>query len=1057
MADKDRLRKLVERINSTSNADFVKRLLDKKRAVLNNVDGTVSTHELAYVDVGDGNAVVYPEVQSSMCGLMRYPSANAYDRAVERGDTLHMSVPDAELFTTGYKDYYPGFDMYACGGKKYPGGGKFFRTNLRNEAPLMYEPMVNINYPVVSPMRFRPQPDLGDYRAPASTGMVVDYPIALPERVPVSVQDSVSAPVVVEAPVENLFSDEMIARRALKQRYAESAFNDKAKSKAGAQGAWQIMPITLKDYLGRGRGKAGDLNDPVYNRKVRDWVMGIIPRDLQEFWSEDDSDRAKLAKLYAAYNWGAGNLRGFLRKKQKAGVDISNPDNWVDDLNPETRRYVKYLAFDEDIPDSTVYTNAAFEKAAADRGFADGGSIHIAPSKRGTFTAAAKKHGKSVQAFASQVLAHKENYSPAMIKKANFARNSKKWKHADGGFLKNYFEQGGPERQNWFTRATLGAMMAESPAVATASGWTRDPQGNVEQNSQNDPGVEKLRNSLSVIAGTSFAAPLLASAPGMAVNWLSNPANQMVAGKFMTPLLGAGAFDSAMKKYTPYTSWGNALGNTLGVYDNPLYQYGLGDFGKGLVNNAMEFTNPAFFAPYDNLSKNISGLYDRGMGYLRNIRRPTAKVPEVSDVPVTLASAPNGSTPSRQIQEYWNNVDDGTLQMVLDQLGDRGMDNSALALAAMKSSKDYSIDKLYEMLRNYDSLVGNERALIDSYINASYGRPSYHVPTDLAAQQRNKAIEERFRSMLPEHLRDRFTLESLYDPYADGYVETAQALRDAGFKLPADIDHLSWFQVDDALKNGTSIHDARRDVGIQTNLIQRAMPRQSAIYESDRSPQSLLLSYRSAVRSPKGYGTGPGQTSIVQMPEQGLEMGNNYQTRRIRFDSDGNMTIGEPTVGAEENFFTKSEFDSFLDALEGNGGDLRSTLESNPEFIGLSDKLIRLSRAMNQADWKPIDVTTRNINRNYGAELTSPPLDIYANTSDTPGFWSSDNLSRLHNLWYSFETSMAPGASPHSQSYAVPLHRVPSITLKHKYGGLIDRHSPESLRKAIENIRGKKK
>jgi hypothetical protein len=58
-----------------------------------------------------------------------------------------------------------------------------------------------------------------------------------------------------------------------------------------------------------------------------------------------------------------------------------------------------------------------------------GGGIHIAENKKGTFTAAATKHGKSVQAFASQVLANKENYSPAMVKKANFARNASKWKH----------------------------------------------------------------------------------------------------------------------------------------------------------------------------------------------------------------------------------------------------------------------------------------------------------------------------------------------------------------------------------------------------------------------------------------------------------------------------------------------------------------------------------------------------------------------------------------------------------------------------------------------------
>jgi hypothetical protein len=54
--------------------------------------------------------------------------------------------------------------------------------------------------------------------------------------------------------------------------------------------------------------------------------------------------------------------------------------------------------------------------------------IEIKPSKKGTFTAAATKHGKSVQGFANQVLNNKDNYSPAMVKKANFAKNASKWK-----------------------------------------------------------------------------------------------------------------------------------------------------------------------------------------------------------------------------------------------------------------------------------------------------------------------------------------------------------------------------------------------------------------------------------------------------------------------------------------------------------------------------------------------------------------------------------------------------------------------------------------------------
>jgi len=59
-----------------------------------------------------------------------------------------------------------------------------------------------------------------------------------------------------------------------------------------------------------------------------------------------------------------------------------------------------------------------------------GGSIHIAKSKEGTFTAAATKHSMGVQEFASKVLADKSGkYSPIMHKKANFAKNASKWKH----------------------------------------------------------------------------------------------------------------------------------------------------------------------------------------------------------------------------------------------------------------------------------------------------------------------------------------------------------------------------------------------------------------------------------------------------------------------------------------------------------------------------------------------------------------------------------------------------------------------------------------------------
>lgn len=103
--------------------------------------------------------------------------------------------------------------------------------------------------------------------------------------------------------------------------------------------------------------------------------------------------------------------------------------------------------------------------------FAEGGKIHIKPSKRGTFTAAAKRHGKSVQSFASQVLANKENYSPAMVKKANFARNAAKW-HSFGGDLNTH----GSDFTNGQIIVGNGGTHEENPMEGVPMGM--DAEGN---------------------------------------------------------------------------------------------------------------------------------------------------------------------------------------------------------------------------------------------------------------------------------------------------------------------------------------------------------------------------------------------------------------------------------------------------------------------------------------------------------------------------------------------------------------------------------------------------
>lgn len=52
-----------------------------------------------------------------------------------------------------------------------------------------------------------------------------------------------------------------------------------------------------------------------------------------------------------------------------------------------------------------------------------GGSIKLDPAKKGTFKAQATRMGMSVQEAATYILKNKEEFSPAMVKKANFAKN----------------------------------------------------------------------------------------------------------------------------------------------------------------------------------------------------------------------------------------------------------------------------------------------------------------------------------------------------------------------------------------------------------------------------------------------------------------------------------------------------------------------------------------------------------------------------------------------------------------------------------------------------------
>lgn len=106
--------------------NFVTRLWDPQRESITDWQNPkrIATHKLSYKTTDDGYDVVYPEVQqqtktnwlgktSYTDGLIDYTNpktaGDAYQQAVQMGDTIHVPTGMGEVFTTTYKQYYPGF------------------------------------------------------------------------------------------------------------------------------------------------------------------------------------------------------------------------------------------------------------------------------------------------------------------------------------------------------------------------------------------------------------------------------------------------------------------------------------------------------------------------------------------------------------------------------------------------------------------------------------------------------------------------------------------------------------------------------------------------------------------------------------------------------------------------------------------------------------------------------------------------------------------------------------------------------------------------------------
>lgn len=266
-----------------------------------------------------------------------------------------------------------------------------------------------------------------------------------------------------------------------------------------------------------------------------------------------------------------------------------------------------------------------------DNEYSDGGKIHIKESKRGTFTKAATEHDMGVQEFANKVLANKDNYSPAMVKKANFAKNASKW-HAYGGELGNLFPGDGPYpnllnlQDPFYTQAYSDAMGLFPPIPDTL----------IKPKKQQFNGLNPwdfYENDIAL--GKAVKGKTDEALPGQVANWVTSLYNNK--SKYYDKLLGYiyGNDIPAQYKSNPrrlisdaglaanrniYNSIMAAHGNpVLGTDKKPAYivnkegkeipNYNIGNFRRktweaDLYNNSYNFP----FPPLLNLKPNLPPL-----------------------------------------------------------------------------------------------------------------------------------------------------------------------------------------------------------------------------------------------------------------------------------------------------------------------------------------------------------------------------------------------------------------------------------------------------------------
>tara|TARA_R100001082_G_scaffold35994_1_gene18875 strand:- start:242 stop:817 length:576 start_codon:yes stop_codon:yes gene_type:complete len=130
----------------------------------------------------------------------------------------------------------------------------------------------------------------------------------------------------------------------VRQQFNESRFKSDAVSPDGATSIAQIMPDTFADGLKKGYVPSGTKYEDLAkdDELATQFQVAYMDDLLTRSWNKG-SDKVKVAKALAAYNMGPTGLVNYLETQKEKGVDIYETLDWLDNLNTETKNYVKNI------------------------------------------------------------------------------------------------------------------------------------------------------------------------------------------------------------------------------------------------------------------------------------------------------------------------------------------------------------------------------------------------------------------------------------------------------------------------------------------------------------------------------------------------------------------------------------------------------------------------------------------------------------------------------------------------------------------------------------------